>query len=454
MIGYSTNVKLGLNYNFVMDKPNIFVAVILNLPTMRSATNAYFDSERGAISQNIQSTLAFDSYQNDLFLKTGSMLNSNGMGALSVRFFLDENEDGEFTEGETLIPDVTFNIKNITVSRGDVNTLSRVHNLMPYGKYNLVVNKESFKNPLWTPTSSEFSFIADPNSYKPIDVPCYSAGIIEGGVMRDNGIDKRGQSGIKLHVMKIDSSWKQEVPVFADGNFYFMGVPPGDYNITIDSTQMVVLNVHSEPKSISFSVKKTSAGDLVSGLNFILVNNVPGIAPQIKDDSKKNISASTSKPVETALDKASDYLAKIIAKDSTFSSSSKKAIEDPKVNELVSTDDGIVKLQNSFTYKTSKMTYLTPSMQKELDKVADYLLKNTKARIQIDGHSDNFGTPDENMTVSNIRASEVVNYLIRKGIKKDRLLSAGHGALKSISDNMTPAGRAKNRRVDLKVIEK
>jgi outer membrane protein OmpA-like peptidoglycan-associated protein len=456
-VGSSANVRLGLNYNFVFDRPNVFVGVNLNLPTLRSSSTAFFDGERGSISQNIQSTLAFDSYQNELFLKTGSMLSSTGMGALSVRFFLDENEDGEYTDGETLIPDVTFNVRNTSISRSSENTLSRVHNLVPYGQYNLVVNMESFKNPLWTPTSTEFSFIADPNSYKPIDVPCYSAGIIEGGVMRDNGKEKRGQAGIKLHVMKMDSSWKQEVPVFADGNFYFMGVPPGDYVITIDSIQMVVLNVHSDPKSIPFTIKKTSTGDLISNLNFILLNNVPGLAPDKQNDSKKVISASTSKPDQTSLDKAENYLAKLISKDSNSIAEndiSKNEVVKSEATDVISKDDGTVKMQNSFNYKTSKMTYLTLPMQKELDKVAAYLQKNSIAKLQIDGHSDNFGSPEENMAVSNTRTSEVVNYLSRKGIKKDRLLSAGHGALLPISDNMSSTGRAKNRRVDLKVIEK
>ncbi len=457
LIGQSTNVRLSVDYNFIMKEPNFSLGVLLNLPSLRSNTNANFNPHRGSISQGIQSTLAFDSYQNELFLKTDGMLNSVGMGALSVRFFLDENEDGEYTDGEVVIPDVNFNIRNITISKNSNNTLSRVHNLVAYGKYNLVVDKESFKNPLWTPTASEFSFIADPNSYKPIDVPCYSAGIIEGGVIRDNGNEKHGQAGIKIQIVKIDSSWNQEVSVFADGNYYYMGVPPGDYTATVDSLQMDVLNVHSEPKSIQFTIKKTSTGDLVSNLNFTLLNNVPGLAPEKQVDSKKVITASTSNPDQTPIDKASSYLANFIQKDSNLvvqNELSKKDVIRIDSTEISSKDDGIVKMQNSLSYKTSKMTYLTLPMQKELDKVAAYLQKNSVAKLQIDGHSDNFGTPDENMAVSNNRASEVVNYLSRKGIKKDRLLSTGHGALLPISDNMSTTGRAKNRRVDLKVIEK
>jgi outer membrane protein OmpA-like peptidoglycan-associated protein len=457
LIGNSIEVRFGVNYNFIFKQPTVLAGVLLNLPSLRSNTSGTFDPQRSSIMQSVQSTLAFDSFQKELLLTNSGFQSSVGMGAVTVRFFLDENEDGKYTDGENFLPDVVFNIPGIVISQGQDKTESRVHNLMPYAKYNLVINMESFKNPLWTPIANEFSFIADPNTYKPIDVPCYSAGIIEGGVMRGYGKDKRGQAGVKIQIMKVDSTWKQEVSVFADGNFYFMGVPPGDYYATVDSTQMSILNVNSEPKSLPFTVRKTSSGDMVSNINFTLNSNSPGVQPVEKDESKKVIAASIVKPEESTIDKAGNYLEKLIPKDTNQIVDSKNIpIEDKIISskEMEPKIDGNIKMENSFTFKTSKMTYLTVPMQKELDKIADYLLKNSNARLMIDGHSDNFGSPAENLAVSNTRANEVVNYLIRKGIKKDRLLSAGHGALKAIADNLTDAGRAKNRRVELKVIDK
>ncbi len=456
LIGRSVEVKFGVNYNFALKQPVVLAGVLLNLPSLRSNTTGNFDPKRSSIMQSVQSTLAFDSFQNELLLTNSGFQSSVGMGAVTVRFFLDENEDGKYTAGETFIPDVVFNIPGITISQGQDKTESRVHNLMPYAKYNLVINMESFKNPLWTPIAKEFSFIADPNTYKPIDVPCYSAGIIEGGVMRDFGKEKRGQAGIKIHIMKVDSTWKQEVSVFADGNFYYMGVPPGEYYATIDSIQMSILNVYSEPKSLPFTVRKTSSGDMVSNVNFNLISNVPGVIPEETEESKKVIAASIIKPDESAIDKAGNYLNKLIPKDTNQIVDNKNLpIEDKTIptKDILSPVDANIKMENSLTFKTSKMTYLTVPMQRELDRIADYLQKNPNARLQIDGHTDNFGTPSENLAVSNTRASEVVNYLTRKGIKKDRLLSAGHGALKAKADNLTESGRAKNRRVELKIID-
>jgi outer membrane protein OmpA-like peptidoglycan-associated protein len=73
--------------------------------------------------------------------------------------------------------------------------------------------------------------------------------------------------------------------------------------------------------------------------------------------------------------------------------------------------------------------------------------------MSIEGHTDNTGKPEKNMTLSTDRAAAVKGYFISKGIASDRLSSAGFGDTKPVASNKTAAGRAKNRRVamDLKL---
>lgn len=73
--------------------------------------------------------------------------------------------------------------------------------------------------------------------------------------------------------------------------------------------------------------------------------------------------------------------------------------------------------------------------------------------FEISGHTDNKGTWDYNMELSEHRAEEVVNYLNNKGIDESRLVFAGYGFEKSIETNETEAGRQKNRRVEMLVIQ-
>jgi outer membrane protein OmpA-like peptidoglycan-associated protein/tetratricopeptide (TPR) repeat protein len=95
---------------------------------------------------------------------------------------------------------------------------------------------------------------------------------------------------------------------------------------------------------------------------------------------------------------------------------------------------------------------LKPESQVELDKLVQLLIDNPGIKIEISGHTDNVGKPTDNLTLSNNRAKAVVNYLTGKKIAAARLLAKGFGSGKPIADNKTDAGRALNRRTEVKVI--
>ena len=78
---------------------------------------------------------------------------------------------------------------------------------------------------------------------------------------------------------------------------------------------------------------------------------------------------------------------------------------------------------------------------------------NPRARIAIAGYSDNVGTEAANMTLSQARAAAVMKRLEGLGIDKSRMTVEGYGASNPVADNTTAAGRAQNRRVEIKVTE-
>lgn len=103
-------------------------------------------------------------------------------------------------------------------------------------------------------------------------------------------------------------------------------------------------------------------------------------------------------------------------------------------------------LENVF-FDTDKYI-LKPQSYIELNKLVDYLNKYPKTKIELHGHTDNQGDAKHNMTLSQNRAKAVTDYLISKGIAKERLSSKGFGDTKPIADNTTAEGRAKNRRTE------
>jgi len=92
---------------------------------------------------------------------------------------------------------------------------------------------------------------------------------------------------------------------------------------------------------------------------------------------------------------------------------------------------------------------IKPQFYHLLDEVAVVFEKNPGLRVRIEGHTDNVGTAAYNMKLSLRRANSVMNYLMKKGVAKDRLSAEGYGLTKSIAPNSTEEGRALNRRVEL-----
>lgn len=97
---------------------------------------------------------------------------------------------------------------------------------------------------------------------------------------------------------------------------------------------------------------------------------------------------------------------------------------------------------------------LEPRSYYELKKLVFLLRQNPTMTIEIRGHTDNQGTHDYNMKLSQDRAESVVNFLIYNGIKPFRLKSKGFGETEPLTENSTEDGRQNNRRVEFAILTK
>jgi outer membrane protein OmpA-like peptidoglycan-associated protein len=95
---------------------------------------------------------------------------------------------------------------------------------------------------------------------------------------------------------------------------------------------------------------------------------------------------------------------------------------------------------------------LTLSSQGPLDRAVQALRERSNVRVVIEGHTDNVGNRDANLRLSKARADAVRAYFIAKGINASRLTAVGMGPDQPIAPNETEAGRAQNRRVQLREV--
>jgi OOP family OmpA-OmpF porin len=121
-----------------------------------------------------------------------------------------------------------------------------------------------------------------------------------------------------------------------------------------------------------------------------------------------------------------------------------------KVNQDIKVGDKVA-LNNIFF--TTGSHYLTPDSYQELNKLAQYLHRHPELVIQINGHSDNSGLKFKNQKMSELRAREVFEYLVKKGVQ-NKMTFKGFGSSIPLASNDTDEGKAKNRRVEFEVISK
>ena len=259
----------------------------------------------------------------------------------------------------------------------------------------------------------------------------------------------------------------------ADGNATFTAVQADSYNISgrlnkIDATttslvkddftkqgnQILLAISHNDPRFtlVGNTVDKT-AGKPVG-------NTVVTITNSTQSSTAFATSAESNGEFRTQLEASSDFV--IVGKKASYISN----IENISTKGLNRSATLYVKLQlgieeakagtkivlNKIYFETGKAT-LNTSSSSDLNKLVQFIKDNPAILLEIQGHTDNTGSIATNIKLSQLRANSVVNYLVKNGIAKERLVAKGYGPSVPIADNATREGKAENRRVEMKVLQ-
>jgi outer membrane protein OmpA-like peptidoglycan-associated protein len=192
------------------------------------------------------------------------------------------------------------------------------------------------------------------------------------------------------------------VKVGKDLSFSVKDLPPGDYSITFDAEDLDYIDAQPVIPEIKFSVRNKS------------------------DSTVKVV-----KPISLGL-KKSDM--------GTKAKTQSKIIVRPNQIRKVKYSDP-QKLMEKKGTKSIFSSYLK------------YLQTHRKAKLNIIVHTDDIGEMIELQKQSQETAQKIAQYFIGKGISRDRLLTRGMGPIDPIASNKTKAGRAKNKRIELKIIK-
>jgi len=114
-------------------------------------------------------------------------------------------------------------------------------------------------------------------------------------------------------------------------------------------------------------------------------------------------------------------------------------------------DNITLNLPDGITFDFNK-TALKPQFYPALGRVAGTLSEYNQTIVEVVGHTDDRGSDEVNNRISRQRAEAVANYLEQQGVQRERLEILGAGKRFPIADNSTDAGRAQNRRVEIRLV--
>lgn len=283
-------LNINAGYDFRSEQFTTRLGFIVDLVPVRSTTNIDVSGDRALVRQNFRGSIGFDHNPERI---VPSNRNQVGRAGASVILFIDNNNSGTFDEGDEIIPALAVRLDRSAQMQVGSDGIVRISQLQSYFQYNLQVIRQALPNPMLAPGKDQFSFVADPNRFKRIEIPFYRTGVIDGTVYIIRDGEQRTQGGLRLMINGLDNDFRETVRNFSDGSYYAMDMPPGRYTIAVDQQQLDFLGVEMRGGPREFQIRALSEGDFIEGLDIILESEVvePSLLALSRDHIRLYVSA-------------------------------------------------------------------------------------------------------------------------------------------------------------------
>lgn len=195
---------------------------------------------------------------------------SVGYGSAVVRPFHDRNFNGRFDSGESYLDGLKADLEGTGGRQRRHDRMYYYDHLRAYDDYIVRVDEYSLDNPLLKPSHKNYQITVSPNRVTEIAVPIVSAAEISGSIMRVTDHGPAPLGGVKILLLNLTTESVTEITSFNDGEFYYLGLLPGNYKAYIDPGQLERSGYEAVPGSIEFQVEAREGGAIVQDIDFTL----------------------------------------------------------------------------------------------------------------------------------------------------------------------------------------
>jgi outer membrane protein OmpA-like peptidoglycan-associated protein len=278
----------------------------------------------------------------------------------------------------------------------------------------------------------------------------------------------KNSRGIKIEeVVTNGQEWQTKVAL-PIGNFYTLEIQSENFkskSFSIDLRGLILyrefeedIDLVPEKIGVPINIKDLLNNGAVSGSKIVIRNKTRNEEIVISGNQTINLRVGDRYLVEASSDRGYAFNSTEI----DISKDGKIQSIDQESGEFVESKSGIdLKLQPlskdanltlKDIYFESNSSTLSESSFPELDRVISLMNDYPSMKIEIAAHTDDVGSGAYNVQLSNFRAKSVVDYIAQNNITIVRLISKGYGEGKPVVSNSTEENRAKNRRVELKIL--
>jgi hypothetical protein len=216
-------------------------------------------------TQTLQGSLLVDRATRGVAFTPGPSLQRSGVAG---RVFLDENANGRFDPQERPLAGVVVRV-GTGVTTSDSDGVFRAWDLVPFEPVLVTVDSASLASPLWVPERGGVSVVPGPNRFLQLDVPIVQGGVIEGRVLWPHDISPRGVAGVRLNLTNRRTGATRALVTFSDGDFSVISVAPGEYELSVDESDLSRLHARSSG-ALRLTVPPDADGARLTGVDIVV----------------------------------------------------------------------------------------------------------------------------------------------------------------------------------------